>query len=110
MTNRDLALEFLKCYCAGDVDGVAATLAPQLRFKGPLLECDSRDDYVAALKRNPPVPGACRLLGISEGPNTVSVFYDYEAEAGVLTVAQLFGLRDERIAEILVVFDSHGLR
>lgn len=106
MTNRDLAFEYLKCFCAGDVEGVAATLAPGLCFRGPLLECASKAEYVNALRANPPAPAGCHILGVSEGENTVAVFYDYDKPGGAVTIAQLFGFEGGAISEVLVVFDT----
>ncbi len=36
LTNREIALKFLGCFCAGDVNGLAPLLAEDLQFKGPL--------------------------------------------------------------------------
>ena len=50
MNNRDVAIEFVKCFCAGDVDAPAPLLTPDLKFKGPFCEFGSADAYLDNLK------------------------------------------------------------
>ncbi len=35
----------------------------------------------------------------------MSIYYEYEKSDGAITVSQLFGFRDEKINELLLVFD-----
>ncbi len=105
MTCREIALEFVRCFCAGDVKGLAGLLADDLRFSGPLHEFNSRDAYMASLNRDPPTASGCEVLSVTEGQGSVSVYYRY----GTLTVAQLFRCKGARIGETLVVFDARGL-
>jgi len=109
MSNKDLAIEFVKRFCAGDIDGLESLLADDARLKGPLHQFASRDDYLDALRRDPPEKGGYRLLSVAESDESVSVFYEYRKASGAMTVAQLFGFRGRRISEILVVFDGRAL-
>ncbi len=108
MTNREVAVEYLEHFCGGNVDGIASLLADDLDFKGPFHQFSSSVDYLQRLRDAPPAQVAYRVLGVTEGENSVSIYYDYQKERGALTVAQLFGFRDGKISSILLVFDTRG--
>lgn len=106
MTNREVALEFLRCFCAPDIDGLAPLLARDLKFTGTLYSYDSAADYLDGLRRDPPQSCGYRVLSITEGPDSVAVFYEYQKPGRAVTIAQFFRLRDAKIVEMRVVFDT----
>jgi len=106
MTNRDIALEFLRCFCAGNVAGLAPLLASNLRLRGPLYRFDSRDSYLDSLKNDPPERCTYQVLSVTESEDSVSIYYDYEKRDRTLTIAQLFRFENQRISNILLVFDG----
>ena len=105
-SNRDLALEFLARFCAGDIEGLAPLLAEDLRFLGPLLEADSRSEYIDSLRSDPPEKCAYVVLSLTEGVDSVSIFYDYEKVGRSVRIAQLFRFSNGRISELMLVFDT----
>jgi hypothetical protein len=109
MNNREAALQFVKSFCAGDVDGLAPMLADDLRFSGPFFQFASADAYLNNLRDDPPEKCGYRVLSVTEGADSVSIYYDYEKVDGAITIAQLFKFADDRISEILLVFDGRGL-
>lgn len=108
MTNRQVAIEFLRCFCAGDLDGLASLLADDLQFNGPFHQFRSRAAYLDSLKKDPPEQCGYRVLSVTEGDDSVSVYYSYEKSDRSLTIAQLFRFKDQKICEILLVFDGRG--
>jgi hypothetical protein len=78
MSHRDLALDFLRRFAGGDVDGLEPLLAEDLRLNGPNLELESRTAYLEALR--PPPPEACkvRALSVTDDGDTVTVSYEHE--------------------------------
>ncbi len=108
MNNREVALEFLRCFCAGDVSGLTSILAEELRFRGPLYHFESREAFLNSLRDDPPQKCGYRILNITDGPDSISVYYDYLKPDGSITIAQLFGFKDGRISDILLVFDARG--
>ncbi len=106
MNNREIAMEFLRCFCAGDVAGLVPLFAEDLRFKGPYHQFFSSAAYLESLKSDPPEKSSYRVLSVSEGNDSVSVFWDYEKNDRTVTIAQLFRFRDQAISEILLVFDG----
>ena len=108
-TRRGLALAFLERFCAGDVDGLASLLAPDLEFRGPLLECDSAADYLARLRRDPPQPGCtCKVLDLAEAGDTVVVSWEYQKPTGAVRLTQHIRIRGGRIAAMSLSFDAAG--
>ena len=72
------------------------------------IRTTSRSDYLDVLRSAPPASCRARVLSVTEGNDGIAVFWDYEKPGGTLTIAQLFGLRDGRISEIRLVFDTGG--
>lgn len=106
MTNKDLALDFVRYFADGNLGGLRALLAPDLMFSGPLLQTDTADAYLATLAGGSLEPAEARIFHVGAGVESVSVFYDYMRPTGPLTVAQLFRFQDGLIAETVVVFDA----
>lgn len=108
MNNREMAMEFLSCFCAGDVEGLVPLLAKDLRFVGPFHQFDSRDAYLDSLRNDPPEKCGYWVLSVTESEDSLSIYWVYEKSDGDLTIAQLFKFRDQKISEILLVFDGRG--
>ncbi len=109
MTNREVVLEFLRCFCGGDIDGLKPLLAEDLQFSGPYHHFGSRYAYIQSLKEDRPVKCGYRVLSLAESGDDVCVFYDYEKGDRSITVAQLCKFKGREIGEILLVFDGRGL-
>ena len=110
MRNRDIALAFLKHFCAGQVAALGSLLADDLQFTGPLYQFTSSAAYLESLRLNPPTPCDHRIDSVTESKDSVSIFYRYEKADGALAVAQLFEFRNHRITQMLLIFDTRDLR
>lgn len=110
MTNRELALKFLEFFCAADIDGLGPLLSSDLTFRGPFHTFYSSDDYLNSLKKDPPEISRHKILSITEDDNsgTVAIFYEYQKSDSTIQIAQLFAISDQRITNILLIFDSLG--
>ena len=106
MSNRDQALEFVRCFANGDVDALEPLLSEDLHLVGPYLRVESRAAYLDALRQDPPEPSGVRVLSVTENDDAVAVFYDYEKSDQTVVIAQLFRFRDQIISEIRLVFDG----
>ena len=104
----DIALEYLRRFCAGDIEGLEPLLCSDLRFEGPLFNFQSSRDYLTSLRSDPPEICSYRILNVTNDADSVVVFYIYEKSEREITIAQLFRFRDQKIAEILLVFDGRG--
>ncbi len=54
MNNREVAMEYLRCFCAGDINGLAPLFASDLQFRGTLHQYGSSKEYLKNLKNDPP--------------------------------------------------------
>lgn len=106
MNNRDVAMEFLRCFCAGDINDLVPLLAEDFQFKGPFHQFSSSDAYLDSLKNDPPEKCGYRVLNVMESGDSVSIYYDYEKSDRSITIAQLFTFKNQEIREILLVFDG----
>ena len=106
--NREAALEFLRRFCAGDVEGLHPLLDEDLQFKGPFHSFTSRDGYLDSLRSDPPEKCGFRVLSLTENEDSVAIFYDYQKVDSTLTIAQLCRFRGEKISEILLVLDGRN--
>ena len=108
MNKREVALEFLRCFCSGDIEGLVPLLAEDLQFRGPFFQFDSSNAYLRSLRDDPPERCGYRVLSVTEGENSVSIYYDYEKSDMTVTIAQLFTFKNDKINDILLVFDGTG--
>lgn len=106
MTKRDIAMEYLRCFCDGDIDGLALLLAPDLKFMGPLHIFTSSEQYLDSLRAEPPEKSRYEILSITENDDSIVVFYVYFKLKQVMVIAQLFNISNGKIDEILLVFDT----
>lgn len=106
MTNRDIALEYLRCFCAGDIDGLEPLLAHDLIFNGIFHSYRSSAEYLAGLRSDPPEKSQCHILGITADSESVALFYEYRKPDRVMQIAQLFKISELKINEILLIFDG----
>ena len=81
-------------------------MANNLKFSGTFVSFDSLDEYLDSLRNDPPEKCQYRVLSITENSDSVALFYDYEKPNGVIRIAQLFKISDEKINEILLVFNG----
>lgn len=106
MTHVEIALRFLECFCAADVEGLGKLLAPNLKFRGPLVKVDSARAYLAALDGSL-APAAYELHEIMDEGDEVVASYDYIRPESTVPVVQRFRFVDDAICEIRIELD-HG--
>lgn len=106
MTNREVAMEYLRCFCAGDIGGLLPLLAADLRFSGTFHDYGSASEYLDSLWSDPPEQCKYNVLSVTEGGDSVAVFYEYQKPNRVMKIAQLFKIRNHTIHEVLLVFDG----
>ena len=64
--------------------------------------------HMDSLKNDPPEKCGYRVLSVTESENSVSIYYNYEKSGGAITIAQLFKFKNQKISEVLLVFDGRG--
>jgi hypothetical protein len=101
-------MEYLKHFCAGDVEKLEPLFAPDLKFAGTFHTYHSATDYLDRLRNDPPEQCDYKVLSVTEDGDSVAVFYEYQKPDRVMLIAQLFKLKEQKIDEVLLVFDGRG--
>lgn len=105
-STADLALDFVRAFCAGDFRTLQSLLAGDVHISGPLGEFASSAAYLDNLALDPAVRCGYTILSITEGNDCASVFWRYGKPGQPLLIGQLFRICNGRIADILLVFDT----
>lgn len=109
MTPRDLAMRYLEIFCSGqNIDMLRELLADDLSFRGPLHRSATAADYLEALRADPPQAAEFKLMGCYDDATSACLVYQYTKQGVCVPMAQMFKVRDGRISEILLVFDTGG--
>lgn len=109
MTNRETALEYLRYFCAGDIDGLSRLFTADLILDGPFHQFSSAEDYLQSLRNTPPETSNYKLLSITDSDDEVALFYDYIKPHQRVRIAQCFRFRRQQISEILLIFDTRSI-
>lgn len=106
MDNRDIALEYIKSFCNANINALETLLADDLQFKGPFHTFNSSKDYLESLRNDPPEKCQYNILSITENRESVVLFYEYLKSDRTILIAQMFKINDQKIKDILLVFDA----
>jgi hypothetical protein len=71
-------MEYLRCFRAGDIDGLEPLLAADLSFTGTFHTYHSASEYRNSLRSDPPEKCGYEVLSVTEDQDTVAVFYGYQ--------------------------------
>ena len=93
-------------YGGRDLDELYAIFGQEFRFDGPFYSFESASRYVESLKADPPVGCAYELCKAFEDGNVVNLIYDFIKDDIRTPMSQLFEIRDNRIVNILLIFDT----
>ncbi len=110
MNKQEIVLEYLRCFCDGDTDGLERLLADDLSFDGTFHKFDSSAEYIYSLKNDLPEKTKFNILSITENEDSVAIFYEYQKPQNAIKNAQLFKFKEHKIGEILLIFDGRNLR
>lgn len=107
MTPLELARRYMDIFFSGEeLDRLHEILAERLSFEGPLLRCESAEDYIRALKQAPPRDCRYRILAAYENASGACLFYQFSKPGLSLPMAQSFRVEHGKICAILLIFDA----
>ncbi len=106
MSNQEIAKKYLRCFCDGDIEGIESVLAPNLNFTGTLYSFHSSDEYLKSLRKGTLEKCRYKILSITENKDSVAIFYEYQKPKQIVQIAQLFKIKDQKIYEMILVFDG----
>lgn len=106
MDKQELAINYIKHFCNGDIEKLKDLLTTDFKLDGPLFKFQSRDLYITSLLNDPPEQGNFKVISITENQHQISVIYHYIKTSFTVTIAQLFTIKNNLISETMLVFDT----
>ncbi len=108
MNNREIAIEYLRCFCAGETHRLESLIATDLNFVGTFHTYHSASEYLESLRHDPPEKCEYKILSVTKDEDSVAIFYEYQKPDRVMQIAQLFRIKNKLIKDILLIFDGRG--
>ena len=110
MKPLQLALKYLEVFFGGvDMEALRPLFAEDLKFKGPLYASDTAEEYIRALKSDPPRGLDYRILGFNEKETSARLVYFF-SKPGVRTpMDQAFEVDDGKITKFKEKKEISGL-
>jgi hypothetical protein len=89
-----------------DFDELKHLLAEDIQFRGPFYQCDSANDYLNALKSDPPKDFHYDIIQSYEDQSSACLIYQFSKPGVTTPMAQMFEIENDKIKKIALIFDS----
>jgi ketosteroid isomerase-like protein len=110
VSNADIFRTYLERFTTGDADGAAALLADDFTFTGPVLQADTKAEFLAGAAGLAPIVRGCVMHHQWVDGEQVASFYDFKVEtpvgAGSIPMAEWSVVRDGKLVSSRLVFDT----
>lgn len=110
MTSAQIFESYLDRFTSGDVDGAAMLLDDAFTFRGPMVQADTKADFLASTGGLVPITRGYRMHRIWADGDEVCAVYDFHVETpvgkGAITMAEWSVVRDGRLVSSRLVFDT----
>lgn len=107
MNALELAHRYLDIFYNGkDPAKLAEILDANFKFEGPFNKCNSATQYVNTLVKDPPRNMQYQIVDQFGDQKSACVIYLFSKDEIKSNMVQYFRIRDNRISEILLIFDS----
>lgn len=107
MQPLELALQYMDLFYSGkDLDALVHLFAKDFTFRGPFYCFDTAEDYVKALKADPPQGLSYQIIRSFETDAAACLVYQFSKPGISVPMAQLFEIIDGKIGSILLIFDT----
>ncbi len=107
MAPLDVALKYMDIFFSGrELERLREILADDLVFSGPLYQFDSSRAYLESLQSAPPVDCSYKIVQAFENGPLVNLIYEFSKPSLRTHMSQLFEIRHDKIASMLLIFDT----
>lgn len=110
MTNQEIVTKFLNGFNNPEhIQESLALLADDYRFKNPMVELNSKEEFIVLAKQIGAVITGIEIINIAENGNWIAVFYDFKSSVKGLesnTGTEWFRIEDGLIKESNLIYDS----
>ena len=110
MTNQEIVTKFLNGFNnPGEIQESLALLADDYRFKNPMVELNSKEEFIVLAKQISAVITGIEIINIAEKGKWIAVFYDFKSSVKGLelnTGTEWFRIEDGFIKESNLIYDT----
>ena len=107
MKPLQLALKYMEVFFGGkDMEALRPLFAKNMQFKGPLYSSETAEEYIRALKSDPPCGLDYRILGLKEHRSSARLLYLLSRPGLRTPMEQTFEVNDGKITKMLLNFDT----
>ena len=110
MTNQEIVNKFLNGFNnPEEIQESLALLADDYRFKNPIVELNSKEEFIVLAKQIGTVITGIEIINIAENGNWIAVFYNFKSSVEGLESnagTEWFRIEDGLIKESNLVYDT----
>ncbi|WP_298321186.1 nuclear transport factor 2 family protein [uncultured Aquimarina sp.] len=110
MTNQEIVIKFLNGFNnLKEIQESLDLLADNYRFKNPMVELNSKEEFIVLAKQIGAVITGIEIINIAENKNWTAVFYDFKSSVKGLesnTGTEWFRIEDGLIKESNLIYDT----
>ena len=114
MTNQEIVTKFLNGFNnPEEIQESLALLADDYRFKNPMVELNSKEEFIVLAKQIGAVITGIEIINIAENGNWIAVFYDFKSSVKGLesnTGTEWFRIEGGLIKESNLIYDTSEWR
>jgi ketosteroid isomerase-like protein len=113
MSGAEVFRSYLERFTSGDVDGAAKLLTEDFTFAGPILQANSKAEFLAGSAGLGPIVRGYEMHYQWVDGDEVCSFYDFKVEtpvgAGSIPMAEWSVVRDGKLVSSRLVFDTAAM-
>jgi ketosteroid isomerase-like protein len=113
-TSAQVVRDYLDAFYGGDFETVRALLADDLAFRGPFVEVNDADAFLASAEPLRAIVRGHRLIKQWQDNDQVSTLYEMNlgtpSVTGSVLVSEWNAIRDGKVASASLVFDTDAFR
>lgn len=114
MTNQDIVIKFLNGFNnPTQIQASLDLLAEDYKFKNPMIQLNSKTEFIALAKEIGAVITGIEIINIAESNNWVGVLYEFKSTVKGLesnTATEWFKIKDGIIKESNLIYDASEWR
>lgn len=107
MRPLEFANKYLEIFYSGkNIQDLSRLFSTDLKFNGPFYTFDTSEAYVNSLLSSPPKNFKYSILHSYENATSACIIYQFSKPGVTLPMTQFFEVKNEKISEILLIFDT----
>lgn len=114
MTNQEIVTKFLNGFNNPEnIQESLKLLADDYKFKNPMVELNSKAEFIALAKQIGAVITGIEIINVAENGNWIAVYYDFKSSIEGMesnTATEWFKIENEIIKESHLIYDTSEWR